>query len=56
MPSLALINGASEASSPIISSISCFTKSGWADAKSILFIVGIIVKSFSNARYTFVKV
>ena len=50
IPFFADIKGASDASSPITSSISFFTKSGLALGKSILFITGIISKSCSNAR------
>ena len=43
VPFLALIAGASEASTPIISSISFFILSGSDWSKSILFKTGIIV-------------
>ena len=49
-PVLAEIIGASSASIPITSSISCFISSGLADGKSILFITGAISKSLSNAK------
>jgi len=39
-----------------MSSISCFTSSGLAFGKSILFITGNISKSFSIAKYTFANV
>ena len=55
-PDLAEIHGASIAGIPIISSISCFTSSGLAFGKSILFITGNISKLLSIARYTFASV
>ena len=55
-PVLAEINGASEASSPIISSISSLTRSGSALGKSILLMTGNTSRSWSSARYTFANV
>ena len=49
-PVLADTKGASSASIPITSSISCFISSGLALAKSTLFITGTIYKSLSNAK------
>ena len=56
MPDLAEHNTASDASKPMISSISCLTRSGSAEGKSILLITGIISRSCSKARYTFANV
>ena len=56
MPDLALAKIASDASNPITSSISRFTRSGSALGKSILLMTGMISKSCSNAKYTLAKV
>ena len=56
MPSLADTSGASDASMPIISSISSFVSSGRELARSILFRHGKISRSSSRARYTLAMV
>ena len=56
IPDLAEHKTASEASKPMISSISCLTRSGSAEGKSILLITGMISRSCSKARYTFANV
>ena len=56
IPDLAEHNTASDASKPMISSISCLTRSGSAEGKSILLITGMISRSCSKARYTFANV
>ena len=56
IPDLAEQRIASEASSPMISSISFLTRSGSADGRSILLMTGIISKSCSKAKYTLAKV
>ena len=49
-PTLAEISGASRAGMPIMSSISCLTRSGSAAGRSILFTTGRISRSLSRAR------
>ena len=56
MPVLAEIITASDASSPITSSICCFTRSGSAAGRSILFRMGTISCPASIAWYTFASV
>ena len=55
-PVLPLAKMASEASKPIISSISSLTTSGWALGKSTLLITGMISRSSSIAKYTLASV
>jgi hypothetical protein len=55
-PSLAETGRTSAASSPMISSISSATRSGWAEGRSTLFTTGMISRPASSARYAFASV
>ena len=56
MPALAEARIAPEASRPMTSSISFFTRSGSALGRSILLSTGTMARSPSSARYTLARV
>ena len=55
-PTFALMSGASDASRPMISSISWRTSSGRALGRSILLMTGMISRLCSSAMYTLASV